>query len=108
MSDKQKPEDTLRQGPLKASIWKNDTDNGPKFNTTLARVYRDAQGQWHETQSFRSSDLLGVAELGRAAHHRVNELKQEHYRSQGADRAEHKAKRQAQRQSRDQGHSQQR
>ena len=104
MTDNQKPADTIRQGPLKASIWQNDGENGPMFNTKLSRTYRDKEGNFQETQSFRSGDLLGVAELGRAAHHRVNELKQEHYRGQDQGRAAHKAKRQSQAQSNGHGY----
>lgn len=104
MSDKQQPVE-IRQGSLKAAIWKNEGENGPMFNTTFSRTYRDKEGQWQETQSFRSSDLLGIAELGRSAHHRVNELKKEHYQDQDQpSRGAHKAARQPQNSSNGQSH----
>jgi hypothetical protein len=74
------------------------------FNTTLSRSYRDKEGQWQETQSFRSGDLLPVAELGRSAYHRVNELRKDHYRGQDESREAHKAKRQSQPRSSNRGY----
>lgn len=84
---------TINQGALKATIWENQNENGPSFNTTLSRVYRDDEGKWQETQNFRQQDLLGVSELGRTAHHRVNKLKKEHYAEHKSEREAHKDKR---------------
>ena len=38
----------------------NQTQNGIMYNTTFARVYKDA-GNWKETGSFGRDDLLVVA-----------------------------------------------
>lgn len=74
---KQRPADTLRDGPLKATIWERNTETGSMFNTKLSRSYQDKEGNFKETDSFRSRDMLAVGELSRAAHSRISELKQQ-------------------------------
>lgn len=69
-----RPEETLRDQALKASIWRKESEKGPFFTTTLARTYKDAEGNLQDTSSFRSQDLLRIAELAREAHHRVREM----------------------------------
>jgi len=48
---------TINQGSLKATIWENQNENGPSFNTTLSRVYRDGDGKWQETQNYVKLEL---------------------------------------------------
>lgn len=72
-----KPEETLRDQALKASIWRNESEKGPFFTTTLARTYKDAEGNLKDTSSFRSQDLLRIAELAWQAHHVVGEMNRE-------------------------------
>lgn len=76
-----RPEETLRDGNLKASIWRNEGDNGPYFSTSFARTYKDEEGKYHDTHSFNSHELLRVGELARQAHHTTNELWREHMQS---------------------------
>ncbi|MEL7030206.1 MAG: hypothetical protein AAGL49_13605, partial [Pseudomonadota bacterium] len=73
---------------LKASIWRNEGENGPYYSTTLARSYKDAEGKYHDTQSFSGSELLRVSELSRQAYTRSNELwrEQNQSRDQRQDR----------------------
>ncbi len=77
MSDKNKPEDILRDGSLKASIWRNEGDKGPYFTTTLAKTYEDRDGNLRDTHSFNGADLLRISELSRQAYTRSNELYRE-------------------------------
>ena len=58
---------TCRHRALKAAVWKNDTENGPMFNTTVTRSYRDGD-EWHDSGSFGYDDVLIVAELLRTCH----------------------------------------
>jgi hypothetical protein len=71
------PEDTLRDQNLKASIWRNDGENGAYYNTAFARTYRDPHGQYHDSHTFGQQDLLRLSELSRSAYNRISELKQE-------------------------------
>src|SRR5580658_5053288 len=58
---------TCRHRALKAAVWRNETDNGVMFNTTLSRSYKDGE-EWRESQSFGWDDLLIVAELLRTCY----------------------------------------
>ena len=73
-----KPEDVLRDGNIKATIWKNERENGPSYNTTFARTWQDEDGAFHDSQSFSGTELLRVSELARGAYARTNELRHEH------------------------------
>ncbi|MDH5721909.1 MAG: hypothetical protein OEY94_01125 [Alphaproteobacteria bacterium] len=74
------PQETLRDANLKASIWRNESEQGSYFTTTLARTYKDEQGNYRDTNSFGQNDLLRLAELSRSAYNRVNEIKREEFR----------------------------
>src|SRR5437763_11748747 len=56
-----------RHRALKAAVWRNETENGPMFNTTLSRSYKDGE-TWKESGSFGYDDVLIVAELLRTCH----------------------------------------
>ncbi len=73
------PADTLRDGNVKATIWKNEGDKGAYYSTTFSRTYKDDKGEYRETQSFSSNDLLRISELAREAHHHTKELRQRDY-----------------------------
>lgn len=72
-----KPVDTLRDGSLKASIFRNEGDKGHFYATTFARTYRDADGNPRDTHSFIGTDLLKLSELARAAYTRTSDLRRE-------------------------------
>lgn len=71
------PVDTIRDGAIKASIWKNESERGPYFATTISRSYKNADGDWKESRSFNASDLLKVAEVARQAYARTNDLRRD-------------------------------
>lgn len=71
------PEDTLRDGNLKSTIWKNQGDKGAFFSVTLTRSYQDDADNWHETDSFSGTQLLRIAHLAGRAYDRVTELRQQ-------------------------------
>lgn len=77
------PEDVLHDKSLKASILRNENEKGAYYTTTLARTYKDEQGNYRDTQSFSQGDLLRVAELARGAYGRVNELRREQAQERG-------------------------
>ncbi len=88
MSDRQ-PEETLRDGNLKATLWRNEGENGPYFNVTIAKTYKDNHGKYQDTNSFSGTDLLRVSEISRQAYTRSSELRRDHYQS--LDRGDRKA-----------------
>ena len=72
------PADVLRDGNIKATIWKNERENGPSYNTTFARTWQDESGAFRDSHSFSGTELLRVSELARGAYARTNELRHEH------------------------------
>ena len=84
-SEPREPAEVIRDGNLKASIWRNDGEKGPFYATTFARTWRDEEGQYRDSSSFVASDLLKLSELARSAYTRTNALRRE-------DRAQDAAK----------------
>ena len=74
MTSNTKPVDEVRIGAVKAAIWRNETDNGSRFNVTFSRSYRDSEGNWKSSSSFRRDDLLVVAKLADQAHSRILQI----------------------------------
>ena len=71
------PEDTLRDGSLKATIWKNEGEKGAFFSVNLTRTYQGRRGQqYHDSDSFSNSELLRIAHLATRAYDRILELRQ--------------------------------
>ena len=77
MAEQNPPIEVLRDGNLKASIWRNESDNGSFFTTTISRIYKDDRGNYHDTNGFSGADLLRVAELAREAYRISNDLRLE-------------------------------
>ncbi len=91
MSDDQpprRPVETLREGQLKAAIWQNESDNGKYHSVTVARTYKNQDGQLQDTSSFRAKDMLGLSELARRAHHHAHDLDREAFKEQRREQQE--------------------
>ena len=64
-----KPFHTFRDGTIKATIWRNSTDDGKAFySVEIVRGYKDQNDQWQDSTSFTGNELLRVAELARDAY----------------------------------------
>ena len=70
-----KPVHTVRHRSIKAAIWKNETSNGPMYNVTIVRSYRDDNGDWKDSQSIGYDDLMNVAALMYEAHAYISSLR---------------------------------
>jgi len=75
--DNNAPRDVLRDGALKASIWRNEGEKGPFYSASLSRTYRDQNGEPRETHSFAGNELLRVSELARKAYDRTQDLRRD-------------------------------
>ena len=63
-----KPIHKIRVGSISVSIWENASDDGRvTHRASLAKTYRDYRGNWQETSSFRSDDLILVSTVARLA-----------------------------------------
>jgi len=69
-----KPVQTLRDGALKASIWRNlNRDGAPFYSVTLSRSYKKPDGVWAESNSFTGAELFKIARLAQEAYsHALN------------------------------------
>ena len=73
-----KPIDTIRDGNLKATIWKRFGDNGNFYTVEFSRSDKDEQGEYHDSHSFSGAEPLRRARLANIAydeilHHRAND-----------------------------------
>ena len=68
-----KPISEVRIGRVKATIWRNGTDEQPRHNVTFSRLYKD-DDQWKSAQSFGRNDLLALAKVADFAHTRLFQL----------------------------------
>ena len=75
-----KPIQTIRDGALKASLWKNrkKDDSGDFYSITLTRTYKGSDEQFHDTNSFSPTELLRILKLGDVLYQELLFLKGEH------------------------------
>ena len=73
-SSKTRPIQTLRDGKLKAVIWKNPSEKGHFYSVDLIRSYQDGE-IWKDTHSFSGTELLRVSRLAQKAYDRIAELR---------------------------------
>lgn len=66
MSNNNKPVSEVRDGTMKIAIFKNEPkEEGerPWFSGKLTRSYKDANGDWHDTDYLTGADYLKAARL---------------------------------------------
>ena len=63
-----KPVNTIRDGALKATIWKNFGEKGNFYSVDFSRTYQDDQGNYHDSHSFSGSELLRIARMANLAY----------------------------------------
>jgi hypothetical protein len=70
------PERKIRAGAICATIWQNSSskEDGKEtsYNTiSLERVYKDKEGKWQSTNSFRINDLPKLSLIAQKAYEYV-------------------------------------
>ena len=70
-----KPAATLRDGRIKATIWRNAGEKGTFHRVDFSRSYQDAKGDWHDSTSFSGTELLRLSHLAAKAYDKVAELR---------------------------------
>lgn len=75
-SKKNIPHETLRDGFLKVTIWKNQGDKGVYFTASPAKTY-EKDGELSDCNSYSDMEILRMAELNRQAYKRMRELRSE-------------------------------
>lgn len=94
MSEQDKPErnrpiETLRDGALKVSIFRNQHERGENYALVPGRIFTNQEtGEVRETSSLSGSEPLRMAHLLTKGHDRVNNFRQEakQQRSESAER----------------------
>ena len=71
---KQRPVESIRDGAIKAAIWRNESENGAFFSVTFGRTYTDENGKAQSSDGFSGSQLLRLARLAEKAYDRAGEL----------------------------------
>ncbi len=67
MPNTSKPIQEVRLGCIKAAVWKNETENGVRYNVTFCRLYKEGN-QWRITESYGRDDLLLLAKVADQTH----------------------------------------
>lgn len=64
---KNRPVKEINLGAIKAVVWLNETQSGPRHNVQFQRLYLDGD-EWKQSESFGRDDLLPLAKLADMAH----------------------------------------
>ena len=67
MENRRLPVHVVKFGKVQASIWKNDTKHGARFNVTIFRVYEE-NGVWKRSDSLGRDELLSAARAFQTAY----------------------------------------
>jgi hypothetical protein len=69
--------DRVRIGNIQASIWRNlDANNNAYYSIRVDRHYKDRNGKWDVTSSYRMDDLPVLGKVSDLACERVCELQE--------------------------------
>ena len=58
-----RPEGEYKYKGVKVTVWKNDFDGKPIFNTQVSKTYKDKNGEYKETSQFSLNECLVLAKL---------------------------------------------
>jgi len=73
-----RPVATFKQSGVEVTIWKNPTQIGDVYNTTIRNSYKDEKADgWKETANFSPTDLAVLAQLSGQAFQEIVRLKQQ-------------------------------
>ncbi len=76
-TNQNKPALTIRDGAIKATIWKNTSEKGTFCSVQFSRTYRDEAGNFHNTDSFSGTDLLKLAFVAQKAYENAAAIREQ-------------------------------
>lgn len=83
MSKTTKPAAKVVLFPIKAAIWRHETAKGTAvYSVTIDRSYRDAEGNWKNTDNLNEGDLLLACKALDLAHTEIVRLRAADRKSQ--------------------------
>lgn len=71
-----KPASTIRDGAIKATIWRNQGEKGDFHSVRITRTWKDEQGNYHDSDRFTGAELLRVAHVATKAYEQLASLRQ--------------------------------
>ena len=66
-SSKNRPVHEIRLGRVKSAIWRNETEQGPRYSVLITRIFKTDDG-WDSSASFGRDELPLVAKVADMAH----------------------------------------
>lgn len=54
---KPEPEVKFKAGGVVATVWANESESGKYFSVSIERSYKNSEGEWMKTNSYKSNDL---------------------------------------------------
>ncbi len=73
---KNQPVETLRDGSLKISIWRNQSAKGIRYSTgEVIRSYKDQNEKWQDTRYLSNGEILKAARLLNLAYDRILQMR---------------------------------
>jgi hypothetical protein len=75
-TDRNRPVHVVRLKNIRAAVWANETEMGPRYNATVSRLYKGEDQQWRTSESFGRDDLLLLAKVVDLAHTWISEQMQ--------------------------------
>ena len=73
----QKPAMTIRDGALKATLWRREGESGPFYSVSFSRSYKKAEGEYADSTSFSGAELLRLAQLAGKAYEQAQALREQ-------------------------------
>lgn len=64
----QRPIHEIRLGKVKAAIWKNETDAGPRYSVSIVRLFKTENEVWDSSTSFGRDELPLVSKVADMVH----------------------------------------
>jgi hypothetical protein len=84
-----KPWNEVRDGTLKIAMWKNESEKGPWYQSSIRNAYKDkATGEWKDTDNLDEDDLLKLIQLAQEAYASIRSDKRAHAMSRKEKKAE--------------------
>ncbi len=74
MTQPNKPIKIFRDDAIKATIWRNQNDQGDAWHSVIfTRSYKDKKGEWQTATSFSGKHLPAISRLAERAHEFSNQ-----------------------------------
>ena len=78
MTSSNKPVAVVRDGSIKASVWRNPSDRQPGghfYSIRFTRTYKDAAGQFQDSDRFSDTEALRLARVAGKVYDKVVALR---------------------------------